>query len=637
MRVILVNKFHYRKGGAETYYLTLGEQLEAMGHDVAYFSMRHPQNLPCAQERFFVTQREYNDVRNPLKAIRDGVALVYSLEARSNFQALCEDFRPDVVHLNNVHRQITLSILDAPYLREHRVPVVYTAHDYVTVCPGYLMLDGEGKVCEACLQDGRYRHCVERRCVKGSWAKSALAALEASFNRAHRSNDRIDVAIAPSEFMAKKLVQGGWPEVKVRHMQNFVSGDVYARAVAGNSDRTDHERPYALFFGRISREKGIDTLIDAYGQILPRLPEGSRLVIAGDGPEREALEAKANDRIEFVGYKSGQELRDLVSGATLACCPSVWYENMPYSVVEALAEGTPVVGSNIDGIPEAVIEGETGWLAEPGDAGSLAEALMRGFRVAVSRNTYCTLQQRCRNYVLKSCDQRQYSESLTRLYGDLIESVGGECSEMNAETLRRIWEVESDPTDRERPYLVYFGRLSREKGVDVLIEAFALAASRLPGWRLVIVGDGPDRIQFEAQAAESPAANRIEFVGFQNGRDLERYVRGAALAVCPSVCRENMPYSVVEAFASGTPVVASRIGGIPEIISEGETGFLAEPRNVASLCAAILSGASLGLDRLDYARASANCREYVRRCCDQGRYMQEIVNLYQELIDGKRS
>ena len=146
MRILLVNKFHYRKGGAETYYLTVGSELERMGHEVAYFSMRHPDNLPCEWDKYFVTQREYNNVKDPLKAARDGMALIYSPEAKRNFQALCEEFRPDVVHLNNVHRQITLSILDAPYLGENKVPVFYTAHDYVTVCPGYLMLDGGGRV-----------------------------------------------------------------------------------------------------------------------------------------------------------------------------------------------------------------------------------------------------------------------------------------------------------------------------------------------------------------------------------------------------------------------------------------------------------------------------------------------------------
>lgn len=320
MRVLLVNKFHYRKGGAETYYLTVGSELERMGHEVAYFSMRHPDNLPCEWDKYFVTQREYNNVKNPLKAARDGMALIYSPEAKRNFQALCEEFRPDVVHLNNVHRQITLSILDAPYLRENKVPVFYTAHDYVTVCPGYLMLDGDGRVCDACLEDGHYRHCIENRCVKGSRAKSALAAMEASFNRTHKSNQRIDKVIAPSRFMRSKLIEGGWPEDKVIFLQNFADDAILDRAANAGADATDRENPYLLFFGRLSVEKGVDTLLRAFDAALPNLPQDMRLVVVGDGPDADEFKAIASSlgcasRIEFAGYQTGGALQAYVEMA----------------------------------------------------------------------------------------------------------------------------------------------------------------------------------------------------------------------------------------------------------------------------------------------------------------------------------
>lgn len=317
MRILLVNKFHYRKGGAETYYLTVGSELERMGHEVAYFSMRHPDNLPCEWDKYFVTQREYNNVKDPLKAARDGMALIYSPEAKRNFQALCEEFRPDVVHLNNVHRQITLSILDAPYLGENKVPVFYTAHDYVTVCPGYLMLDGGGRVCDACLEDGRYRHCIENRCVKGSRAKSALAAMEASFNRAHKSNRRIDRVIAPSRFMRSKLIEGGWPEGKVVFLQNFADDAILDRAANAGADATDRENPYLLFFGRLSAEKGVDTLLRAFDAALPSLPQNMRLVVVGDGPDAADFKTLASSlgcaaRIEFAGYQTGGALQAYV-------------------------------------------------------------------------------------------------------------------------------------------------------------------------------------------------------------------------------------------------------------------------------------------------------------------------------------
>lgn len=426
MRILLVNKFHYRKGGAETYYLTVGSELERMGHEVAYFSMRHPDNLPCRWDKYFVTQREYNNVKSPLKAARDGMALIYSPEAKRSFQALCEEFRPDVVHLNNVHRQITLSILDAPYLRENKVPVFYTAHDYVTVCPGYLMLDGGGRVCDACLEDGRYRHCIELRCVKGSRAKSALAAMEASFNRAHKSNRRIDRVIAPSRFMCSKLIEGGWPEDKVVFLQNFADDAILDRAANAGADATDRENPYLLFFGRLSVEKGVDTLLRAFDAALPSLPQDMRLVVVGDGPDAADFKALASSlgcasRIEFAGYQTGGALQAYVERASLAIASSRWRENMPYSIVEAFAAGTPVVGTDIGGIPELVDEGKTGFICDPGDVQSMADAISRGVSAFLEQPTYARLQQNCRSYVMENCSREKFMSDLVNLYKESID------------------------------------------------------------------------------------------------------------------------------------------------------------------------------------------------------------------------
>lgn len=425
MKILLVNKFHYRKGGAETYYLTVGSELERMGHEVAYFSMKHPNNLPCKWDRYFVAQREYNDVKNPLSAVRDGIALIYSPEAKRNFQALCEEFRPDVVHLNNVHRQITLSILDAPYLKEHHVPVFYTAHDYVTICPGYLMLDGEGRVCDACLEDGKYRHCIENRCVKGSRAKSALAALEASFNRAHRSNERIDRVIAPSRFMRSKLIEGGWPEGKVLALQNFADDAILARASGVAGDVTDRESPYLLFFGRLSAEKGVDVLLRAFDAAAPSLPRDMRLIVVGDGPDaaefRElAASLDSASRIEFAGYQTGDALQTYVERASLAIASSRCRENMPYSIVEAFAAGTPVVGTRIGGIPELVADGVTGFACEPGDVATMADAMVRGAEAFLDAPVYVQMQESCRAYVRENCSRDKFMDQLVELYEEAV-------------------------------------------------------------------------------------------------------------------------------------------------------------------------------------------------------------------------
>ncbi|MFD0704109.1 glycosyl transferase family 1 [Slackia equolifaciens] len=422
MKVCLVNKFHWRKGGSETYYFNVAESLRAMGHDVVCFAMEGLENEPCEQSGYFVSARDYNGKTSVSRKVRDAASMFYSKEAKEKFDRLLRDERPDVIHLNLVHRQITFSILDAPYLQEHPVPIIYTSHDYMLICPASVMLDGAGEVCDACL-DGRFHHCFEKGCVKGSRAKSALAAAEAAFLRHHGSYRKIDRIISPSDFMRAKLLEGGFPASQVVRMRNFATNEVLACARA-DTDYTDRERPYLLFFGRLSREKGVDVLVDAFLSIADRIP-GWRLVIAGEGPEREAIEAQLagrprGDNVEMVGFQQGDALRDLAERSSLSVTPSRWRENMPFSIIEAFAAGTPVVGTRIGGIPELVSEGNTGFLAEPGDSASLAEAIMRGVDLWSDMDAYCDVQSRCRSLVLENCDQFRYMSQLL----DLYESIG---------------------------------------------------------------------------------------------------------------------------------------------------------------------------------------------------------------------
>lgn len=424
MRVLLVNKFHYLKGGAETYDFALAEGLESLGHEVARFSMRHPKNVPSEWSRFFVEQREYNGGTSPAKKVADGLALIYSREARRKFQAICEEFRPDVVHMSNVHRQITLSILDVPYLAEHRVPVVYTAHDYILCCPCYTMVDGSGRVCDACL-DGRFRHCVERRCVKGSRAKSALAFAEATFLRAHGSYGRIDRIVCPSAFMKEKLDDAGFG-AKTVHMQNYLTASQVEMANrVFNPSKLTGSSPYFVFFGRLDKVKGIETLLRAFADAASMLPREWGLKVVGDGPMRvqiekltEGMPEGIRERVELLGYKTGEELQRIVANARFSVMPSEWRENMPYSGMEALAAGTPIIGSDIGGIPELVREGETGRLFPAGDECALRSALLRA--TATSSADYAHMQGSCRTYVRERCDQGRYMERLVGLYEDLL-------------------------------------------------------------------------------------------------------------------------------------------------------------------------------------------------------------------------
>lgn len=441
MRILLVNKYFYRKGGAETYFFALSEGLRALGHDVAFFSMQHPNNESSYWSKYFVSEKDYVGDISAFKKVQEASTLIYSFEARRKFEALLEEFKPDVIHMNNVHRQLTLSILDAPYLKKHHVPVVYTAHDYILLCPAYTMVNGRGEVCDACL-DKHFIHATKNVCVKGSRAKSALASMEAEFLKLHHSYDKIDLIIAPSEFMKSKLEEGGFAG-KVVALQNFLTDSQMemARKVSNThkfEDAVDGKRPYFLFFGRLSKEKGILTLVKAFLQAAGLgkgagsetgagaghnevLPDTWDLHIVGDGPEREAIEQliasagpQAVSRIHLLGYKNGEDLQREVGNARFSVLSSEWRENMPYSGLESLAAQTPIIGACIGGIPELVEEGKTGFTFESGNVSDLTDALIRASHAG--ENDYQIMQQTCVKYVNERCKQSQYVRQLEDSY-----------------------------------------------------------------------------------------------------------------------------------------------------------------------------------------------------------------------------
>ena len=420
MRVLLVNKFHYRKGGSETYYFAVADALRELGHEVHFFAMEDEKNLPCEDSDLFVPNRDYNGPTSPVAKASAALSIFYSQESKRRFQKLCERVRPDVVHMNLVHRQITLSILDVPYLREHHVPIVWTAHDYIGVCPSYTMLDGSGAVCDACL-GGRFSNCLRRKCVKGSAAKSGMAAAEGEFLKLTHAYRKIDRIICPSQFLMKKMADGGFPGEQLVWMPNYITKETI-EAIEGVACPAG-DGPYFLYFGRLSAEKGVDVLIKAFSEAVSELPAGWRLRIAGTGPEEGRLRAlaeksPASRAIDFLGFKSGDELRSLIKGARWSVVPSTWCENMPYSIVESLAAGTPVIGSALGGIPELVQNDKTGYTFHPGDVRGLAGQLVSSADIPLEKRAQ--IGDACRSFVKENCSQEEYMTQLVDLYQSLM-------------------------------------------------------------------------------------------------------------------------------------------------------------------------------------------------------------------------
>lgn len=343
MRVLLANKFYYRRGGDCIYTLNLEQLLRKHGHEVAVFAMDYPENIDTPWSRYFPREVKF----------RPGMGMLETFirpfgwgEVRKKFTALLDDFKPDVVHLNNIHTQLSPVIAEIAHLRG--LKVVWTLHDYKLLCPRYDCLCNGKKVCEECFTDKQ--KVLEHKCMKNSRLASIIAYKEATTWTRERLEDCTDVFICPSQFMADKMVQGGFSKNKMQTLCNFID--------LSKCQRNDYSKDdYYCFIGRLSHEKGAATLIEAAS----RLPY--RLVVIGDGPLREELEQKAARNIEFVGFKRWDEIKVIVGKARFSVIPSEWYENNPLSVIEAQCLGTPVLGARIGGIPE-LISSETGMTFE---------------------------------------------------------------------------------------------------------------------------------------------------------------------------------------------------------------------------------------------------------------------------------
>lgn len=363
MKILHVNKYLYRRGGAEAYMQDVASLQRSAGHEVAFFGMHHPKNT---EQRFAQHFPRYLELEPPPPTLvgrtRALGRMLWSTSASRGIDAVIEEFRPDVVHLHNIYHHLSPSILRP--LARRKVPAVMTLHDYKLACPTYLFI-AHGKICEACL-GGHFLQAVRLRCKDGSLTASGALALESTIHNRAGNYGGVDLFICPSHFMAAKMKQANVYPERMREARHFIDSSLYLPARAHGSG--------VVYAGRLSTEKGVDTLIDAFA-----LLGTGRLEIAGDGPQRKALmdmaEERAPGRIRFHGHLDKPALQDLIRSATVAVLPSRCYENQPLIVLEAFACGVPVICCDLGGMPELIRPETDGALVPPNDPGALAAAL----------------------------------------------------------------------------------------------------------------------------------------------------------------------------------------------------------------------------------------------------------------------
>lgn len=398
MRILMVNKFLYPNGGSETYIFKLGDYLKSQGHEVQYFGMEHEGRCVGNRVDAYTSDMDFHE-GSKLSKITYPLKTIYSSEARKKIRFVLDDFKPNVVHINNFNYQLTPSIiLEVNKWRKQtgkKCRIIFTAHDYQLVCPNHMCnVPNTHENCEKCL-GGHFMNCTKNKCIHGSTAKSAIGTMEAYFWKINGAYKLIDKIICCSEFLKTKMDTNPIFAERTIALHNFVDKVEWKEI---------EKKDYVLYFGRFSEEKGIGTLI----RVCKEMPE-VQFIFAGTGPLEDEIEGIEN--IKNVGFQTGEALEALIRGARFSIYPSEWYENCPFSVMESQMYGTPILGANIGGIPELIEVGKTGDLFESGNVTELKEKIQRLWDDKALTDTY---SRNCKDIVFD--DTEAYVNKLMKIY-----------------------------------------------------------------------------------------------------------------------------------------------------------------------------------------------------------------------------
>lgn len=409
MKVLLIDVYNYNKGGAETVCFNTGKLLIQNGHQAVYFTLKWPENNPSSYSKYFPESKETR--KGPFKSIKNLINYFYCTEAAKNIELLIKEEKPDIAHIHLMWGQITPSIF--PVLKKYHIPIIFTVHDYRIVCPAYTFRNGKGKICEEC-QGHKFYKCFINSCTKGSKILSAIMASEQYFrNYFFNPSQYINGFIYVSNF-AKSIQEKYMPILKNTPnitLYNFSTSIIEAIKICPSEK-------YFLYFGRLSYEKGVKTLMKAF----EKLPD-SKLKIVGTGPIEKELHQYKQQRnlqnIEFLGYKKGNELTNLVKNAYFVIVPSEWYENNPMTIIEAYSVGTPVIGSQIGGIPEIILNERTGYQFKSFDTNSLITQIQKAN--LLSNEQYRKFSLETIDFAKKYLSIENYYPRLIKFYQEFID------------------------------------------------------------------------------------------------------------------------------------------------------------------------------------------------------------------------
>jgi glycosyltransferase involved in cell wall biosynthesis len=382
LKILIASHRYFLASGPERYFFNVSDQLEAAGHAVVPFSVRYDGNRPTPYEKYFVSPiggrsqtylSEYGgSARGVIKSFQ---RLFYSPEVERDVMRLAREVKPDVAYVLYFLRKLSPSLLVG--LKRSGVPIVARLSDYGLFCSEHHCFRDE-QPCTKCI-GGNFFHAAIHGCVKGSRALSLASAAALTFQHWRGYFDLIDHFVVTNDFMRATMIEAGFPPARMTTVPTFADLDAFSPAPRADADR------YMLWLARLDRPKGFHVLLDALRLLKDRGAALPPLRVAGSGHVGAYVDAmrakthalKLDDSVQFLGNVAGDAVPGLLRGAAFMISPALWFENLPNTVVEALACGTPVIASDIGSLACTLTHEVDSLLFPPGDAAALADAIVR--------------------------------------------------------------------------------------------------------------------------------------------------------------------------------------------------------------------------------------------------------------------
>jgi glycosyltransferase involved in cell wall biosynthesis len=394
MKILEINKFNFKKGGADKHFLDVVSLFESHRNEVAVFSMNHLRNEKSKWDKYFLSYVGYNkDDSNLLQKIVGIGRMFYSFSAKRKIRKILNDFKPEIVHIHNIYHQISFSIISE--IKKRKIPIVMTVHDYHLISP-----DRE-----------KYYEEIGRRYwkfiflgKKYNLLKRIILILKSYFEDILNWKSKIDLFVSPSEFVKKRLILSGIDEKKIMVLPHFIPGnkkeDIQEKAKAESS------KSYAFYFGRIFKDKGIDEMINTFGNI-----NGIKLLIAGDIEDQTKIDGK---NVEYLGFLDQNKLKNYIENAKFCVSFSRLPETFGLIALESISMGKPFVALDNGAYSEVIDNGKTGFICKDIDE-------IRKIITAIANDKIIFDENEIREVAKKRFSSDKYYEDILDIFNLLIQ------------------------------------------------------------------------------------------------------------------------------------------------------------------------------------------------------------------------